>query len=125
MHALRERSCSIAPTVQSLKIADFGLGRATRPNHTLTKEVVTLWYRAPEMMMGTKRCALPHNCLVHEVPTRVRMLFDGRTASACIGLAPMMATHGLATAWLLSASPDFRCCFGLGWSGQLAVTQVR
>lgn len=38
-----------------LKIADFGLARAFQlPMHTYTHEVVTLWYRAPEILLGEK-----------------------------------------------------------------------
>ncbi|KAF8040844.1 hypothetical protein BT93_B2923 [Corymbia citriodora subsp. variegata] len=37
-----------------LKIADLGLGRAfTVPLKSYTHEVVTLWYRAPEVLLGT------------------------------------------------------------------------
>ena len=36
-----------------LKLADFGLARAfNTPIKTLTHEVVTLWYRAPEVLLG-------------------------------------------------------------------------
>jgi cyclin-dependent kinase len=37
-----------------LKIADFGLGRACGliQNRVMTAEVVTLWYRAPEILLG-------------------------------------------------------------------------
>eukprot|EP00996_Jenningsia_fusiforme_P000521 NODE_1461_length_1522_cov_354.034623_g1319_i0.p2 GENE.NODE_1461_length_1522_cov_354.034623_g1319_i0~~NODE_1461_length_1522_cov_354.034623_g1319_i0.p2 ORF type:complete len:308 (-),score=58.75 NODE_1461_length_1522_cov_354.034623_g1319_i0:463-1386(-) len=39
-----------------LKLADFGLARAVHlPLHTYTHEVVTLWYRPPEILLGTKR----------------------------------------------------------------------
>ena len=37
----------------NLKIADFGLARSfTYPMQPLTHEVVTLWYRAPEILLG-------------------------------------------------------------------------
>lgn len=37
----------------NLKIADFGLARSfTYPIQPLTHEVVTLWYRAPEVLLG-------------------------------------------------------------------------
>lgn len=37
-----------------LKIADLGLGRAfTVPLKSYTHEIVTLWYRAPEVLLGT------------------------------------------------------------------------
>ncbi|KAK6090740.1 hypothetical protein P3W45_000463 [Vairimorpha bombi] len=39
----------------NLKLADFGLGRlASIPLRTYTSEVVTLWYRPPELLLGTK-----------------------------------------------------------------------
>jgi cyclin-dependent kinase 12/13 len=38
-----------------VKIADFGLGRKFRPDFTYTSKVVTLWYRAPELLLGTKQ----------------------------------------------------------------------
>ncbi|RNE96061.1 protein kinase [Trypanosoma conorhini] len=38
-----------------VKLADFGLGRAFRvPMQTYTTEVMTLWYRAPEVLLGDK-----------------------------------------------------------------------
>lgn len=38
-----------------LKIADFGLARTfTPPSKPKTQEVVTLWYRAPELLLGEK-----------------------------------------------------------------------
>ncbi|KAJ3041534.1 Cyclin-dependent kinase catalytic subunit, partial [Rhizophlyctis rosea] len=38
-----------------LKLADFGLARAFGiPLRTYTHEVVTLWYRAPEILLGSK-----------------------------------------------------------------------
>ena len=38
-----------------VKIADFGLARSfTVPLPTLTHEVVTLWYRAPEILLGQR-----------------------------------------------------------------------
>ena len=39
----------------NVKIADFGLARlfALQKNKKLTQEVVTLWYRAPELLFGT------------------------------------------------------------------------
>lgn len=43
-----------------LKIADFGLARAfSLPFRTYTHEVVTLWYRAPEILLGQRRYGLP------------------------------------------------------------------
>lgn len=43
----------------NIKICDFGLARAfTIPIKTLTHEVETLWYRAPEILLGKKEYSL-------------------------------------------------------------------
>lgn len=43
-----------------LKLADFGLARAfCIPIRTYTHEVVTLWYRAPEILLGQRQYGLP------------------------------------------------------------------
>ncbi|KAG5860615.1 cyclin-dependent protein kinase [Encephalitozoon hellem] len=40
---------------ENIKLADFGLGRAAGvPLRTYTTEVVTLWYRPPELLLGCK-----------------------------------------------------------------------
>jgi serine/threonine protein kinase len=37
----------------TIKLADFGLARAySFPAKTYTHEIVTLWYRSPEILMG-------------------------------------------------------------------------
>ena len=42
-----------------LKVADFGLARSfLLPMRTYTHEVVTLWYRAPEVLMGARMYSL-------------------------------------------------------------------
>ena len=39
----------------NIKLADFGLARAFAiPVRTYTHEVVTLWYRSPEILLGSK-----------------------------------------------------------------------
>ena len=65
-----------------LKIADFGLARAfVPPIRPFTHEVVTLWYRAPEILLGCKTYALPVDMwsvgtIVVEMATK-RPLFAG------------------------------------------------
>ena len=66
----------------TLKLADFGLARAFGlPIKTLTHEVVTLWYRAPEILLGQKEYALPIDiwsvgCIFAEMAQR-KALFPG------------------------------------------------
>jgi serine/threonine protein kinase len=44
---------------QTIKLADFGLARAFGlPIKTYTHEVVTLWYRCPEILLGQKAYSL-------------------------------------------------------------------
>ena len=44
----------------NVKLADFGLARAFGlPVKTYTHEVVTLWYRAPEILLGQKQYSTP------------------------------------------------------------------
>jgi cyclin-dependent kinase len=43
-----------------LKLADFGLARAFGiPVRSYTHEVVTLWYRAPDVLLGSRKYSTP------------------------------------------------------------------
>jgi len=65
-----------------LKLADFGLARAFGiPVRSYTHEVVTLWYRAPEVLMESTRYSTPLDiwscgCIFTEMATG-RPLFPG------------------------------------------------
>jgi len=57
---LKPQNVLVDPKKGSLKLADFGLARAfTVPLRTYTHEVVTLWYRAPEILLGSKQYSCP------------------------------------------------------------------
>lgn len=66
----------------TIKMADFGLARAfCIPLRVYTHEVVTLWYRAPEVLLGSSRYSLPVDmwsigCIFAEMATK-RPLFRG------------------------------------------------
>mmetsp|Transcript_54508 Transcript_54508/g.62474 ORF Transcript_54508/g.62474 Transcript_54508/m.62474 type:complete len:311 (+) Transcript_54508:204-1136(+) len=66
----------------SVKLADFGLARAFGlPIKTYTHEVVTLWYRAPEILLGTRQYSTPVDiwsigCIFAEMAQK-RPLFTG------------------------------------------------
>merc|ERR1719191_923280 len=48
-----------SPHQIQLKLADLGLGRAfSIPIKSYTHEIVTLWYRAPEVLLGASRYGL-------------------------------------------------------------------
>lgn len=65
-----------------IKIADFGLGRSFNiPVRNYTHEIVTLWYRAPEVLLNSPRYACPVDiwsvgCIFAEMATR-KPLFQG------------------------------------------------
>lgn len=56
---LKPQNLLIDPSTGDLKLADFGLARAfSVPIRTLTHEIETLWYRAPEILLGQKEYSL-------------------------------------------------------------------
>ncbi|KAJ7049959.1 Pkinase-domain-containing protein [Mycena amicta] len=67
----------------NLKLADFGLARAFGlPMRTYTHEVVTLWYRAPEVLLGSRHYATGIDiwavgCIYVEMAMNGQTLFEG------------------------------------------------
>ncbi|KAJ7221948.1 kinase-like domain-containing protein [Mycena rebaudengoi] len=67
----------------NLKLCDFGLARAFGlPMRTYTHEVVTLWYRAPEVLLGSRHYATGIDmwsvgCIFAEMAMRGQPLFPG------------------------------------------------
>lgn len=67
-----------------LKLADFGLARAFEiPIRMYTHEVITLWYRAPEILLGSKHYSSPVDlwsagCIIAEMFNK-HPLFPGET----------------------------------------------
>jgi len=65
-----------------LKLADFGLARAVCiPVRPYTHEVITLWYRAPEILLGQQQYSMPVDvwsagCIFAEMMNK-RPLFPG------------------------------------------------
>mmetsp|Transcript_30450 Transcript_30450/g.79013 ORF Transcript_30450/g.79013 Transcript_30450/m.79013 type:complete len:355 (+) Transcript_30450:430-1494(+) len=64
-----------------VKLADFGLARAFQAKKTYTHEVVTLWYRAPELLLGNQEYSASVDlwstgCILAELSCR-RPLFPG------------------------------------------------
>lgn len=53
---LKPQNILVEPQTKSIKIADFGLARSFKNaiEVPITCEVVTLWYRAPEILLGCK-----------------------------------------------------------------------
>merc|ERR1719451_269042 len=74
----------LIPREGKLKLADFGLARAFGiPVRSYTHEVVTLWYRAPDVLMGSRKYSTPVDiwsvgCIFTEM-VNGRALFPGNT----------------------------------------------
>lgn len=74
-----------------VKICDFGLSRSCAiPIKTLTHEVVTLWYRAPDILLGSKTysscCDIwSIGCIFAEMITN-RPLFMGKSVEEQLNL---------------------------------------
>ncbi|VDM51332.1 unnamed protein product [Toxocara canis] len=66
----------------AIKLADFGLARAIGiPLRAYTHEIVTLWYRAPEILLGCPRYSMAVDvwsigCIFAEMATR-KPIFQG------------------------------------------------
>jgi serine/threonine protein kinase len=79
---LKPKNILIDVATRQLKLADFGLARAySVPLRAYSRDVVTLWYRAPEILLGQKKYATPTDiwslgCVVAEMATG-QALFPG------------------------------------------------
>ena len=57
---LKPQNILTAKNGEEVKVADFGLSRAfSIPIRPYTKEVLTLWYRAPELLLGINEYSTP------------------------------------------------------------------
>ena len=105
-----------------IKLADFGLARAFGiPIRVYTHEVVTLWYRAPEVLLGAPRysCAIDIwsiGCIFSEMATR-RPLFHGDSEiDQLFKIFRIMATPTEETWPGVSDLPDYKSSFPT-WRG--------
>eukprot|EP01083_Nonionella_stella_P034682 94873_1 len=80
---LKPQNILINASTQSIKIADFGLARTfSIPNRNWTHEVITLWYRPPEILLGDDKYTMFVDiwsiaCIFHEVINDSKILFRG------------------------------------------------
>ncbi|KAK3284993.1 Cell division control protein 2 [Cymbomonas tetramitiformis] len=114
---LKPQNLLIDPNTTCLKLADFGLARAFGiPVRTYTHEVVTLWYRAPEILLGAKHYTTPVDiwsvgCIFAEMVNQ-RALFRGE--SEIDQLYQIFMKLGTPTEALwpgVSELPDFQAYF--------------
>jgi len=109
-------------TQGNIKLADFGLARAFGiPVRAYTHEVVTLWYRAPEILLGSKQYACPVDIwslgpIFAEMVTR-RPLFPGDSEiDELYRIFRLLGTPTEDTWPGVSALPDYKPTFPT-WRG--------
>ncbi|CAM9875577.1 unnamed protein product, partial [Phaeothamnion confervicola] len=79
---LKPSNILIDPATRRVKLADFGLARVRRDRRSLTGGVQTLWYRAPEVLLGLRNYSGAVDvwslaCVFAEMAA-LRPLFPGR-----------------------------------------------
>eukprot|EP01117_Protostelium_nocturnum_P006690 TRINITY_DN240_c0_g1_i2.p1 TRINITY_DN240_c0_g1~~TRINITY_DN240_c0_g1_i2.p1 ORF type:complete len:294 (+),score=58.63 TRINITY_DN240_c0_g1_i2:180-1061(+) len=100
-----------------LKLADFGLARAFGiPVRSYSHEVVTLWYRAPDVLMGSRKYSTPIDiwsagCILAEMATG-RPLFPGTSASdQLLRIFKILGTPNEKTWPTIVELPDYKADF--------------
>ncbi|KER23438.1 hypothetical protein T265_08659 [Opisthorchis viverrini] len=100
-----------------LKLADFGLSRTySMSNRTYCHEVVTLWYRAPELMLGAKQYdesidTWSFGCILYEMITG-EVLFPGDSEIDELFLVFRMFGTPTEQTWKgVSKMPDYKEVF--------------
>uniref|UniRef100_A0A8C3ACV0 cyclin-dependent kinase n=1 Tax=Cyclopterus lumpus TaxID=8103 RepID=A0A8C3ACV0_CYCLU len=97
-----------------LKLADFGLARAKSvPTKTYSNEVVTLWYRPPDVLLGSTEYSTPIDmwgvgCILFEMATG-RPMFPGATVKEELHLVfRLVGTPTEDTCPGISSNEEFR-----------------
>jgi len=107
----------------NLKLADFGLARAFGiPLRILTHEVVTLWYRAPEVLLGSRHYSTSIDmwsvgCIMAEMVMSGQPLFPGDSEiDQIFKIFKVLGTPNESTWPGVSQLPDFKSTFPQ-WGG--------
>ncbi|KAG2543963.1 hypothetical protein PVAP13_9NG780200 [Panicum virgatum] len=123
-------SCpDFAKTPTLIKLADFGLARAFGiPVRTFTHEVVTLWYRAPEILLGARQYSTPVDvwsvgCIFAEMVNQ-KPLFPGDSEiDELFKIFRVLGTPNEQSWPGVSCLPDFKTAFPR-WPAQDLATIV-
>merc|ERR1719171_3298301 len=101
----------------TLKIADFGLARAyTVPVPKYTHEVVTVWYRAPEILLGATVYSIPVDiwsigCVLAEMATGTPLFAGDSEIDTIFKIFQKLGTPKTADWPGIEALPDFKETF--------------
>ncbi|KAL5555056.1 hypothetical protein UlMin_037292 [Ulmus minor] len=114
---LKPQNLLIDRRTNALKLADFGLARAFGiPVRTFTHEVVTLWYRAPEILLGSRHYSTPVDvwsvgCIFAEMVNQ-RPLFPGDSEiDELFKIFRILGTPNEDTWPGVTSLPDFKSAF--------------
>lgn len=113
-----------------IKLADFGLARAFGiPIRVYTHEVVTLWYRAPEVLLGAPRYSYPIDvwsigCIFSEMATRKPLFHGDSEIDQLFKIFRILSTPTEETWPGVSELPDFKPSFPM-WKGNNLATSVK
>uniref|UniRef100_A0A1D1Z522 Cell division control protein 2 n=1 Tax=Anthurium amnicola TaxID=1678845 RepID=A0A1D1Z522_9ARAE len=114
---LKPQNLLIDRRTNALKLADFGLARAFGiPVRTFTHEVVTLWYRAPEILLGSRHYSTPVDvwsvgCIFAEMVNQ-RPLFPGDSEiDELFKIFRVLGTPNEGTWPGVTSLPDFKAAF--------------
>lgn len=100
-----------------IKIADFGLARAFGiPVRQYTHEVVTLWYRAPEVLLGAAKYSSPVDvwsvaCIFAEMLTKIPLFHGDSEIDQLFRIFRTLSTPTDETWPGLSKLPSYKCTF--------------
>jgi len=100
-----------------LKVADFGMARAfSLPLPKYTHEVVTTWYRAPEILFGSQEYSLPIDmwsvgCILGEMATGSALFRGDSEIDTIFQVFQKLGTPSEVEWPGLSALPDFKPTF--------------
>ena len=101
----------------SLRLADFGLARAFGlPIKTYTHEVVTLWYRAPEILLGGRQYSTPVDiwsvgCIFAEMAQKRPLFMGDSEIDQLFKIFKVLGTPNEDSFPGVSALPDFKPTF--------------
>jgi serine/threonine protein kinase len=109
-----------------VKVADFGLARAFNvPIKPFTHEVVTLWYRAPEILLGVERYSTPVDiwscgCIMSEMGTGNALFPGDSEIDTIFKIFQVMGTPRPDQWPAITELPDFKSTFPKWKCTQLA-----
>jgi cyclin-dependent kinase len=100
-----------------LKLADFGLARAFGiPVRSYSHEVVTLWYRAPDVLMGSRKYSTPIDiwsagCIFSEMATGRPMFPGSSPPDQLMRIFKLLGTPNEKSWPTISELPDYKSDF--------------